>query len=74
MQAALPKGEPTHVLVFRATFIAGNTDYKLQLPADLGTPYEAGVVKEFWVRHHSEKQLVLAQGKQIITLVAQPAY
>lgn len=64
----------TGFLTWQQACPAGNTDYKLQLPADLGTPYEAGVVKEFWVRHHSEKQLVLAQGKQIITLVAQPAY
>lgn len=72
-QSAMLAVSSVGFLTWQQACPAGNTAYKLQLPMDLGTPYEAGIVKEFWVRHHREKQLVLAQGKQVITLVAQPA-
>lgn len=50
---------------------AESTAYQVELPADRGTPYVAGTVKEFRVRRMVGRRLLLSEGKAQVALERQ---
>lgn len=70
--------QPQNVVISNIGFIScqltalSSAAYEVELPLNLGTPYGAGMVKEFQLLRQTDRQLVLRQGKKRITLLRQP--
>lgn len=70
---ALLQVEHLGLVPWRQACPSVSTMHRVQLPAELGTPYAPGKVKEFWVRAHSGWHLVSGPGQRQRVLIMQAA-